>query len=167
MDDGCAVIGLPALSAARRGVARDDDAFLQAAGHDRLVRRSTAPSATSCRSQPAAALHHARRPARRRARPRRAARRARPAYAPSSTSSEAVRSGIRFGLAPLTSTSTTKLRTFGDSVDCWPIGEICVTRAGERQVGIGVEADADRLADLQLVDVGLVDAGADAHRRRD
>src|SRR6266545_1971594 len=42
----------------------------------------------------------------------------------SSTSSDAVRSGIRFGCAPFTRISTMKLRTFGDSVDCCPIGEI-------------------------------------------
>src|SRR4051812_7972557 len=41
----------------------------------------------------------------------------------SSTSSDAVRSGIRFGCAPLTSTRTMKLRTLGESVDCWPMGD--------------------------------------------
>ena len=41
-----------------------------------------------------------------------------------------------------------------------------IDASGERQVRIRVEADAHRLADPQLVDVGLIHPRAHPHRRR-
>ena len=68
--------------------------------------------------------------------------------------------------SPCTSTSTMKVRTFAESTEVTPSGEICATRPSKKSVGIGVEADADGLPDLQLVDVGLVDARTHPHRVR-
>ena len=51
------------------------------------------------------------------------------------TSSDAVRSGIRFGCEPLTSMSTTNTRDFGDSVETTPTGEICAIRPSNDSSG--------------------------------
>ena len=53
----------------------------------------------------------------------------------SSTSSDAVRSGIRFGCEPSTLISTMKVRTFGDSVEMTPSGEICAILPAKRSSG--------------------------------
>ena len=100
-------------------------------------------------------------------RTRRAARRAPAARAPARR--RATRSGRASGsdASRSTSISTMNVRTFGDSVEVTPSGEICATRPAKSSSGIGVEADRHRLPDPQLVDVRLVDARAHAHGVRD
>ena len=146
-----------------RGVARDDHAFLHAAGDDDVA-RVAAPSVTGRRSHAAAAPHFDE---------------VLPFVAAHGVARHDERAGdalqldverrgeIRHevGMRAVDHHEHGERPHFRIQRRLRPIGEICVTSPANDEIRIRVEPDGDRLADADVVHVGLVDARAHAHRR--